>query len=125
MKRGYALEDLIGRLCRCHGIEYNPPVRLPGQQIDGAIKFGERYLVLETRWRKGKADFGDVQKLSGKARARIVGTLGLFLSMEGFSEEGVRLWLQSGSQRNCILCKVPSSLRWSTATSPGRRHFLK
>lgn len=102
-ERGYALEALIGRLCGAHGIEYTPPLRLPGQQIDGAIKFQGRVLVIEARWRKEKADFGDVQKLSGKARARIVGTLGLFLSMEGFSAEGVRLWLESGHQRDCVL----------------------
>lgn len=103
VKRGYELEALVGRLCKAHDVGYDPPLRLSGQQIDGAIKFEGKVLVLEVRWRKEKADFGDIQKLSGKARARIVGTLGLFLSMEGFSTEGVDLWLRSGHQRDCIL----------------------
>lgn len=103
VKRGYELEELIGRLCRAYDVEYDPPRRTPGQQIDGAIKFQGRHLVIEARWRKDKADFGDIQKLSGKAKARIVGTLGLFLSMEGFTSDGVDLWLRSGNQRDCIL----------------------
>ena len=102
-QRGYALESLVGRLCLAHHIGYDPPIRLPGQQIDGAIKFDGRVLVLECRWRKDKADFGDIQKLSGKARLRLIGTLGLFISMAGFSDDGVDAWLQSGHQRDCIL----------------------
>lgn len=101
--RGYELETILGRLCKATGVAYDPPLRQQGQQIDGAIKFEGRVLVIEARWRKDKADFGDIQKLSGKARARIVGTLGFFLSMEGFSTDGVDLWLQSGHQRDCIL----------------------
>ncbi|MBI1333043.1 MAG: hypothetical protein GC165_09200 [Armatimonadetes bacterium] len=101
--RGYELERIVGRLCAAHEIPYEKPKSLPGQQSDGSIKFGGKHFVLETRWRKEKAEFEDISKLSAKARARTVGTLGLFISMEGFTKNGVNLWLQSGNQRDCIL----------------------
>jgi hypothetical protein len=45
------LEELVGRLSRADGIGYEPPLNLPGQQADGAIKLEGNVLVLEDRWR--------------------------------------------------------------------------
>lgn len=101
--RGYELELLVSRLCHAYGLGYEPPKKQPGQQIDGVIRIDGKVLVLETRWRAEKANHGDIQTLSGKTRARLLGALGLFISIEGFSSEGVDLWLQTGHQRNCIL----------------------
>lgn len=121
-ERGYELERLVGRLCLAEGVRWDPPSRQPGQQIDGAIHFENRVIIVESRWRSDKADFGDIAKLSSKAGTRLTGTLGLFISMEGFSEEGKSLWLSAGKQRNCILLRggefakvISRQIDWRTA----------
>src|SRR2546428_295018 len=56
-----------------------------GEQIDGAFTLGSWYYLVECRWRKEPADIGDLDGLSGKVSRSSRQTMGLFLSIQGWS----------------------------------------
>jgi hypothetical protein len=86
-RRGYLLEDLLNRVFGLHGF---PVTRAflrnrGGEQIDGAFELdGWQYLV-ECRWRAKLSDIRDLDGLLGKVGRSGRQTMGLFLSINGWS----------------------------------------
>jgi hypothetical protein len=73
-----------------------------GEQIDGAFEMdGWSYLV-ECRWRTKLADIRDLDGLLGQVGRSGKQTMGLFLSVNGWSENVVPL-LKQNAEKNIIL----------------------
>ena len=86
-QRGYLLEDLLNRVFGLHGFPVTRAFRRNGggEQIDGAFELdGWQYLV-ECRWRAKLSDIGDLDGLLGKVGRSGRQTMGLFLSIGGWS----------------------------------------
>jgi hypothetical protein len=85
-ERGYAFEKVIIELMKISGIPVEEPFKITGEQIDGAIKYGGHYYLLELKWTKSKAAHKEISslylKVEGKLEAR-----GIFISMNGYSTE--------------------------------------
>jgi hypothetical protein len=98
-KRGYALERLLNQLFLLEGLEPRRAFRAIGEQIDGSFEWHGQTHLLEAKWterRAGGADFGAFAfKLDGKS----ADTRGLFISIGGFSEEGLAALRQKGGLR--------------------------
>lgn len=93
-KRGYDLEDLLGRLFKLHDIAYQPPYRKSTvEQTDGFFTFNSFQYLIEARWRQKPPDLSELTAFSGKVRRKIDSTRGLFVSVAGFRPEV----LQEGS----------------------------
>ena len=96
-ERGYLLEDLLNRLFDAHSI---PVVRSfrrnqGGEQIDGAFKLEGWHYLVECRWRKKLSSISDFDGLGGKISRSGRQTMGLFLSVTGWSSKVVSLLKQN------------------------------
>jgi len=86
--RGYLLQDLLNRIF----ILYEIPVERSftrnegGEQIDGAFELKGWYYIVECRWRKKLSDIRELDGLSGQISRSGKQTMGLFLSINGWSE---------------------------------------
>ncbi len=88
-KRGYELESFLNELFALEGLRPRGPFRMTGEQIDGSFVWRNRTHLLEAKWTKllaGGAQFGAFRfKLDGKT----VDTRGLFVSVDGYSTDGL------------------------------------
>ena len=96
-QRGYLLEDLLNRLFDAYSI---PVVRSfrrnqGGEQIDGAFKLEGWHYLVECRWRDQLSSIGDLDTLAGKISRSGRQTMGLFLSVTGWSNKVVSLLKQN------------------------------
>ena len=89
-KRGYRLEKLLRELFELFDLDPKASFRLVGEQIDGAFTFEGIDYLLEAKWQDELVSIQDLDAFSGKLTRKLENTLGLFLSINGFSEDGVR-----------------------------------
>lgn len=86
-KRGYDLEKLILALCALEQLQPEAPLRPKGEQVDGMFMLDGRAFLLETKWQEEKSSASDIFAFQGKLRGKLAGTLGVFVSMGGFSHD--------------------------------------
>jgi hypothetical protein len=86
--RGQRLNGFIADLFRCWGIDAVANTRSNGE-IDTAFQIGDRHFVLEAKWEKERTATGPLSKLQKRLRQRLGGTIGVFLSMAGFTREAL------------------------------------
>lgn len=102
--RGYMLQDLLNRTFDLHGL---PPTKSftrndGGEQIDAAFEFGGWHYIVECRWRKKLADIRELDGLLGQIGRSGRQTMGVFLSINGWSENVVDL-LKQNQAKSIIL----------------------
>jgi len=88
-KRGYELERLLRGLFELFDLDPRASFRTVGEQIDGAFAFEATDYLLEVKWQKRPCSASDIDILAAKLSRKLENTLGLFLSVNGFSEDGV------------------------------------
>lgn len=103
-RRGYLLEDLLNRLFLAYGI---PVVRgftrnQGAEQIDGAFTLDGWHYLVECRWRKKLSDTRELDALGGLISRSGKQTMGLFLSINGWSTNVVPL-LQQNKEKAVVL----------------------
>jgi len=103
-QRGYLLQDLLPRALDAFEI---PVVQsfirnAGGEQIDGALKLEGWHYLVECRWRKKLADIRDLDGLLGQVQRSGKQTMGIFLSIQGWSENVVSL-LKQNPEKSIIL----------------------
>lgn len=99
-KRGYALEKLVNGLFSLFDLDPKASFRLRGEQIDGAFSFDGTDYLMETRWEKDPTTRKELDIFNAKIQRKLENTLGLFLSINGFSAGGVRTY---EGQRNLMI----------------------
>lgn len=87
--RGHELERLLQEHLVTEGWEAERNVRGPGEEHDLVISQERDVFFVECRWRKEKAEAGDLAKLRDRITAR-AGARGLFISMSGFTSGAIR-----------------------------------
>jgi hypothetical protein len=85
--RGYELERLLIELARLEKLDAAPAYRGKGEQIDGYFAVDHQRFLLETKWHELPAAASDVYAFQGKLRGKLLGTLGLFVSISHFAKE--------------------------------------
>ncbi|RKH73183.1 hypothetical protein [Corallococcus aberystwythensis] len=95
--RGYALQDLLNELLALHQVPAAKSFTRSegGEQIDGAFELDGWYYLVECRWRRKPADGRDLDGLLGQVARSGRQTMGLFLSMNGWSPNVVPLLKQN------------------------------
>lgn len=73
-----------------------------GEEIDGSFELNGRHFLLEAKWTKDPHPASSLYRFRGKVEGKLVGTIGFFVSMSGFSEDAVEA-LVAGKQINVIL----------------------
>jgi hypothetical protein len=100
-ERGYELEKILRALFELFDLDPRASFRIAGEQIDGAFTFDGTDYLFEGKWNQGHVGAAELDSLSGKLSRKLDNTLGLFLSINGFSEDGVKA--HSSGRRLMIL----------------------
>jgi hypothetical protein len=96
-ERGYFLQDLLNRTFDLHGIPAGRSFQrnAGGEQIDGAFELDGWHYIVECRWRQALANIRELDGLYGQVARSGRQTMGLFLSINGWSENVVPLMKQN------------------------------
>lgn len=89
-QRGYRLEKILKGIFQLFDLDPKASFKIKGEQIDGAFSFEGTDYLLEARWQKDPVAAKELDSLAGKLSRKLENTLGLFLSINGFSEDAVK-----------------------------------
>lgn len=86
-QRGFKLEKLLNELFDLFDLLPKAPFKIIGEQIDGSFTFDNDDYLLEAKWQQAQINAGDLYKFGGKISGKLKNTLGLFIALEGYSNE--------------------------------------
>jgi len=123
--RGYQLEILLKRIFDLYNIPMHEPFRRNrgSEQIDGAFKLEGWYFLVECKWQAGQADSSQVEAFRGKVTRTTQQMMGLFLSINGWSE-GVIITLKQNRDKCIILMNGQDLYYLLTHPQADLREFL-
>ncbi len=90
-QRGFNLEIFLNELFILFDLDPKSSFKIIGEQIDGAFTFDNNDYLLEAKWQKSPVNAGDLFKFAGKLSGKLKNTLGLFISIDGFSDESLQV----------------------------------
>lgn len=124
-RRGYLLEDLLNRTFQMHGISVLRGFRRNSgaEQIDAAFEMDGWHYIVECRWRAELADIRELDGLYGQVERSGRQTMGLFLSINGWSQHVVPTMKQNPNKS--ILLMEGYDLRTVLAQPFDLRRLLK
>jgi hypothetical protein len=85
-RRGYAFESLLADIFLLYDLEPRLAYTTPLEQIDGSFTFDTDDYIVEARWRSAPSDRGDADIFANKVRRKGKNAVGLFISVNGFTE---------------------------------------
>lgn len=88
--RGLAFEPFLRRLFALHDLDPRGSFSLPGEQTDGSIRLDSQLFLVDARWRAEPESPADVRSFRGKVEEKLDNTLGIMISMNGFTEEAIK-----------------------------------
>jgi hypothetical protein len=100
-RRGYRLEKILKTLFEIFDLDPRASFKIVGEQIDGAFTFEGTDYLFEGKWQQEPVAAAELDSLSGKLSRKLDNTIGLFLSINGFSDDGVKT--HSAGRRMMIL----------------------
>jgi hypothetical protein len=89
-QRGFELEKILYDMFDLFDLDPKASFRNTGEQIDGALSLEGTDYLFEAKWHKEITGIQDLDAFAGKVRRRLENTLGLFLSINDYSEDAVR-----------------------------------
>jgi hypothetical protein len=89
-QRGFEFEKMLRSIFELFDLDPKASFRNTGEQIDGAFTFDGTDFLFEAKWQNNPSAIQDLDAFSGKLTRKLDNTLGLFISMNGFSEDGVK-----------------------------------
>lgn len=87
---GYAFERWFYDLVVFFEIQARPPYTASGRQIDGSLTLDGTTFLIETKFTKTRTDAPDVDAFMSKITRKADNTMGILISMSGFTETAVR-----------------------------------
>jgi restriction endonuclease Mrr len=110
-QRGYDLESFLNELFILFDLDPKSSFKIACEQIDGAFTFDNNDYLLEAKWQQKPVDAGNLYKFGGVLSSKLKNTLGLFISINGFSSECTAtkadalkaMILMNGADLNAIL----------------------
>lgn len=88
-QRGFQLEKLLNELFHLFDLSPKSSFKIIGEQIDGAFTFDSTDFLLEAKWQKALVTASDLYSFGGKIANKLKNTLGLYISIDGFSQDGI------------------------------------
>ena len=89
-KRGIYFEKFLYDLFLAHDLNPRGSFRIVGEQIDGAFEFESTQFLLEAKWVKNPLGSSEIGSFAQKVERKLNNTLGLFVSLNGFTGEGLQ-----------------------------------
>lgn len=100
--RGTSFEAFLRDLFQLFDLEPRGSMARPGEQTDGSIRIGDVLLLVEAKWTKELTEPKEVRDFRSKVRDRLDNTLGLFVSVNGFTDNAIAV-AESGGERMSII----------------------
>lgn len=91
-RRGFELEKVLYNIFELFDLDPRASFRNIGEQIDGAFSLEGTDYLFEAKWQSYAVNASDLDAFSGKISRKLDNTLGLFLSINGFSEDAVKIY---------------------------------
>jgi hypothetical protein len=88
--RGFELERVMYDLFELFDLDPKASFRNTGEQIDGAFSLETTDFLFEAKWRQDPSSASDLDAFAAKIRRKLEHTLGVFLSINGFTPDGVQ-----------------------------------
>jgi len=88
-RRGYEFERFLKSVFNAYGLDPRSSFRNVGEQIDGSFQLHAWTYLVEARWRSAIADAAALHSFHGKIDQKADWSRGLFISMSGFSPQGL------------------------------------
>lgn len=108
---------MLKNLLELESLEPRTRYRPEGEEIDGSFLFASRVFLLEAKWLAEPIPASALYGFKSKVDGKLVGTLGVFLSMSGYSDDAVDA-LVKGKELNLILFDV-QDFEFSLSTPGG------
>ncbi|MGE6454710.1 hypothetical protein ACQKC5_20235 [Shewanella baltica] len=87
--RGFELEKIMYELFELFDLDPKASFKNLGEQLDGAFSLDGTEYLFEAKWQKSLVNKADLAVFSDKVKTKLENTLGIFLSINGFSQDGV------------------------------------
>lgn len=87
--RGFKFEKFLNDLFSAFGLKPHNAFKLVGEQIDGSIELDNEIYLIEAKWQNRQTSADDLYIFSSKVKRKTDWTRGLFISFNGFTEEGI------------------------------------
>ncbi|MEW7857411.1 hypothetical protein AB2M95_15995 [Pseudomonas chlororaphis] len=87
--RGFELERIMYELFELFDLDPKASFKNLGEQLDGAFSLDGTEYLFEAKWQKDLVNKADLAAFSDKVKTKLENTLGIFLSINGFSSDGV------------------------------------
>lgn len=87
--RGYELEKILKDMFILFDLDPKSSFKVKGEQLDGAFTFENTDYLLEAKWQKEKTGIQDLDAFSAKISRKLDNTLGLFISINGFTDDAI------------------------------------
>ncbi|WP_218243652.1 hypothetical protein [Comamonas fluminis] len=87
--RGFELERVMYELFELFDLDPKASFKNLGEQVDGAFSLEGTEYLFEAKWQKDLVNKADLAVFTDKVRTKLENTLGVFLSINGFSADGV------------------------------------
>ncbi|MER0336164.1 restriction endonuclease [Vibrio vulnificus] len=101
-RRGFAFEKILNACLQADGLEPRSGYKAEGEQIDGSFFLDGSVFLLEAKWHKDPLPASSIYQFKGKVDGKLHGTLGIFISMSGYSKDAVDA-LTLGKSLNIVL----------------------
>lgn len=85
-QRGQQLNELVAALMRCYRIRARANNRASTGEIDVAFRIENERFVMENKWEAAPVSEDPIIKLRNRVRRRLAGTIGVFLSISGYTQ---------------------------------------
>ena len=101
-ERGYALEEILYDAFLLFELNPQSAFRRKGEQIDGAFYHDGNHFLLEAKWTANPSNLSDLRDLDGAVGSSLDNTLGLFVSLNGFTQESLDAYAQGNRPK--LIC---------------------
>jgi hypothetical protein len=101
-RRGTEFEQFLFNVLDKESLSPRLRFRPKGEEVDGSFLFDLRVFLMEAKWHKDPLPASSIYTFRGKVEGKLAGTLGVFISMSGFSESAVDA-LTAGKVANVLL----------------------
>ena len=90
--RCFNLEKIMRELFTLFDLDPKASFKIEGEQIDGAFTFDNTDYLFEAKWQQELVGIKELDAFNGKLIRKLENTLGLFLSINGYSEDAVKAY---------------------------------
>lgn len=101
-QRGKRFEGVLCEMLAEAGMDPRSAYRPAGEEIDGSFVLHGRTMLFEAKWTSEPVPASTLYQFRGKLEGKLAGTLGVFISMGGYSGDAVDA-LVAGKSLNLVL----------------------